>query len=316
MIPTRNRPGYLALTVKSVLQQAREHGHDVQVVISDQSDARQAKHNEKMMRKLEEKYGLPVHYYPPGNLPQLDALLKRATPEQRDAFNALVPKDGQWGAHRNRLSLLAAMHGGQRAAYLHLDDDTPIMQIQKITRSSGRRAHALRPHDHDALENILQAYNEAILQAKPGISVQYIGVRDAATSNRNPGDAQESLKRWLRKPSRLGTAGYGPGRLLRFNATIAPYRPYGHNSDFNHTERIETALNQRLGYYSSRPATLTHIGVKGIAPRPPSQSINPPLDKHASDWMKLARKATRKGRQILHEARERTRAQKRGTAAR
>lgn len=313
MIPTRNRPGYLALTVKSVLQQARLYRHDLQIVVSDQSDARQAEHNEKMMRKLQEKYGLPVHYYPPGNLPQLEALLKRATPEEKSAFNELVPEDGHWGAHRNRLTLLAAMYGGQRAAYLHLDDDTPIMQTTFLPTSENREyaKHALKPNlFEDVLERFLESYAQARRKRAPGIYCPFKGVEDASTSHQTPkilsygrSYRRAKLALSLAQPfSSIFQRGYGSGRVLSFRATAAHYKPRGRNEDLEHTWMVERTFGRDL--CKGSVMKIMHIGLKGSEPpafSPELDQAKPPQEP-ARAWTSLARKAALNGREILRES--------------
>ncbi|MEW5954954.1 MAG: glycosyltransferase family A protein [Candidatus Micrarchaeota archaeon] len=288
LIPTRDRPNYLHLTVRSVLEQARQFGHkNVQVVVSDPVSMREnAEKNARLLGRLQQQFPeTPVHYYGPGQPEPIRKLLADATRAEKKAFGELVPKDGHYGAHRNRLTLLAVYHGGRDAAYLHLDDDTPIALINK-------EKGILRKHPKDALDLFLQGYREAVAAGAPGFYGDVEGVKDSLTSSAEPSDLKSQLKRaeFVRV-----TCG-GPGRVLSARALMVPYIPYGINEDFEHTWRLQAELEAEMYEKSEFSPLLAHIGVTGPRLLPSREHPSPyatlyhsslPLKKH---WPSLVNK--------------------------
>ena len=274
LIPTRDRPGYLALTVRSVLEQASRFGHNVEVVVSDKSRPGKARVNAEMLRKLSTRFGLPVHYY---GCREWKAFERELTthpnaPEfSRQLLFRLAPYNGHWGAHRNQLALQAVFHGGRNADYLHLDDDTPMLELK-----DGR----LRPHDKDvfgALKRQLDAKKERGVR---GFAASLIGVRDVEVSAGCDEESNRRLKDSLAKPDVLPLPG-GPGRFFLFTAMRVPYSALGYGEDVMHSN-----LNGLYTRAVEDPAVFVHIGVKGRTFRRAAE-FNLSVPDEIPRWMEL-----------------------------
>ncbi len=267
-IPTRNRPRYLRMTLKSVANQATKYGHDVEVVVSDTSNRRDARKrpyslvNEKILRAIQKAYPkLKFHYYGPTLPLPIIQLLDPAGVEELHAYSALVPRDGHWGAHRNRLSLLAAYHGGRRAAYLHLDDDTPLLVYER----------GIRENPRDVIRDFLDALKYALKQKKPAASAAIYGVADEFVSKRHRGIGvadrkwrtrlAQALKRIPKFLLQTRSSGHrsAPGRIASYRALLQPYVPYGKNSDVRHCKDVFPIG----GYASAEEACVLHVGISG-----------------------------------------------------
>lgn len=307
LIPTRNRPAYLHLTARSVLEQAARFGHkNVEIIVSDQSTPDNARATQQLVERLKKRFpNSPIHYYGPGNPPEVESLLAKATPEERKAFQELVPEKGHYGTNRNRLALLGAIHGGPNAAYLHLDDDSPLMQLVKT--ASGRPKIAR--HEEDALNCIMQAYCFARESGLPGASLAIDGVPDAYVSGSGK---SERLIDVLKKPSETEQGHhYGQGRILSFDATRQPYEPYGINEDVYHAELVTRALARRITSSSYLPYQLPrktetfmpralwswvlHVGVKGQAKLTGTQVLRREkiTPETYEGWQKLLKRAAK-----------------------
>ena len=300
LIPTRDRPAYLNVTVESVLEQAKRFGHkDVEIVVSDVSESKNAKQNEKFVERLRARFpNTPVHYYGPGEPEAIKRLLEKATDEERRAYEKLAPADGHYGAHRNRLALLGVYHGGENAAYLHLDDDTPLLDADKEGRVAKKPG--------DALGAFRKGLETALDKDKLGFSGAISGVEDARVSfhrSIEPG----SLRKILSKPSLLKPIVFAPGRVLEERAMRVPYGPYGVNEDSSHYERVARRYNRLVlvgnAYASSAaPETMIlHIGVAG--PVPKDRNIMHSLmvaqalaDGYAAPWERLVNRMAELGR--------------------
>ncbi len=277
LIPTRDRPQYLNLTVKSVAEQAVKHGHDVEIVVSDTSQERNlfvrkanAKINEELLRKLERRFGIPIHYYAPGKTRPIRTVLRQASKEESAAFKRNIPLDGEYGAHRNRLALLAVYHGGRDAVYLHLDDDTPLMTIHKGN---------LKPNPEDVLTLFIAGLENARKHGVNGYSGMVIGTDDVAPRNRKLG----GLKEVLRHPTPIWFSGAGPGRILPFESMKHPYLPRGLNEDLVHSQQIGLdQLTALLDRWREAMPFVVHIGERGSTKRPP-QLISERLEE-AVKW--------------------------------
>jgi len=311
LIPTRDRPAYLNLTVESVLEQAKRHGHkDIEIVVSDVSEAANARQNEKFVEKLRARFpDTPIHYYPPGEPEPIKRLLKKATQEEKKAFEELVPKDGHYGAHRNRLALLGIYHGGKNAAYLHLDDDTPLMSIDS-------KKGVLPKNLADVLGAFKAGFREAVKRNRPGFYGSIAGVPDSTVSLQD-GAPPGKLRDFLRDSEKSlypVKATAGPARVLRAEAMRLPYAPKGVNEDWkflNDLAQHWTSSRKMRGlrreqasllkFYLLRPseykdAMVIHIGIHG--PRLGKKDIRRySKESHFSSsrkkplqetWMKLA----------------------------
>lgn len=227
VIPTCNRPGYLNETLRSVLEPTRRYGHDVEVVIRDDSrgtpEGRKetfAELNEQLIGKLRGKYGIPIHYYPPGGKTPIEEVVEGM--ERRDKARAkriledAAPKWGYLGSKRNPLSLLAVYEGGVNAAYLHLDDDSPVLDVK-----DGRKVR-----QGNVLQLYLDGLEEANRNRKHGYSSTIKGARDAAVSLgfEKRSNATEVLKD-PKVNRQEGDFSFAQGRILDFEAMQVPYHP-------------------------------------------------------------------------------------------
>lgn len=189
LIPTRDRPEYLHATVTSVVQQAERFNHHVEIIISDTSTETNEKTSEansetnaRLMKKISERVRenpkVKIHYYGPGTPEPIRKLIKEeATPKERESYQAHVPANGNYGAHRNRLELLTAYHAGkepEKHAYLHLDDDTPLW----VSDSEGK----VKPNPKDALGAFLKSYRKAVAGGRRGASADIFGLSDGWVS--------------------------------------------------------------------------------------------------------------------------------------
>lgn len=275
VIPTRDRHRFLNLTLKSILEQARDHGHlkNLAVVVSDQSGEEGVKANRKVVARFNKKYGNKIHYFPPGSVARVARVLQSAPQEEQAAFERLVPEDGHWGAHRNRLSLLGALVAGRKfgleralqAVYLHLDDDTPLLRLRapvansssKIVSSDGR----LTRIPEDVLGFFVDGFEQARSRSRSGFCHGFYGVFDAHVSQN--GTPFSSLRGKLRTPGAVFRhGGSGPGRALDFNAFSYPYHPHGSDEDFLHSSKVRPAHSE----YRRFENFVTHIGFKGARP--------------------------------------------------
>ncbi|OIO22740.1 hypothetical protein AUJ65_05530 [Candidatus Micrarchaeota archaeon CG1_02_51_15] len=257
LIPTRDRPGYLGLTLRSVVEQAKRFGHEnVEVVVSDQSYPANAARNRKKITRLANTYGTPIHYYNYNERPEfLKELLQNASENERNAYEQLTPNDGHYGAQRNFLALMAVRHGGQNALYLHLDDDTPI--------AAANERGKIKKLEEDAFKRVFKEVDTIPKGTRtPGIWFNRTGLVDSANSMTR---FNQSLREGLMSP-KTSKGVISPGRLLFPEYMQVPYFPKGVNSDLDHNECI------RLRYVNTPGAPLLlHIGMKG--PRPSQEGI-------------------------------------------
>lgn len=247
--------------------------------------------NISILERLRSEFDTPIHYYHDRFRTPVDEVLSSSTPEEREAFEAYVPTDGHWGSRRNRLALLAACHGGQDALYLHLDNDTPLLEIDhgKIVASN-----------RDVLGAFKNGLRRAGLEGKRGFSSNIVGVRDANTSQLNR--AEPNFR--LTTPFRYGpTRGaLGPGRITTFELMAIPYRPYGANSDNRHAIDAEYYLggNQYNSAHRTTGATIAHIGFRGPTyyfDPAVMQRVNMAIPPEAHEaWAKLIRRAAESAR--------------------
>ncbi|HII38640.1 TPA: hypothetical protein HA318_01395 [Candidatus Micrarchaeota archaeon] len=110
-------------------------------------------------------------------------MLKRATKAERNAYEKLVPPDGNWGTNRNRAALLAAYHGRNEpnAAYLLFDDDVAIRQLKETTHKP-RLKITHRPPELDALNHLIMGFRLARETGHLGYKADYSGVSAGASS--------------------------------------------------------------------------------------------------------------------------------------
>ena len=262
LIPTRDRPNYLNLTVRSVLEQANRFGHKLEVVVSDPvSKPENVKRVQARLESLRKQFpNSPIHYYGPGQPEPIRKLLAKASTSERKAFKKLVPENGHYGAHRNRLSLLGVYHGGPDAAYLHLDDDTPLL---KVVRSG-----ILSKHSKNVFRSLLDEFRSVRREGFAGISMSLVGVSDTAVSGRWNESEAPSLKSHLQQME-YHNEGHrmAPGRFTSAQAAAVPYLPYGENEDMAHSSLVSKLVAPRqLFPYAARGVggvSLAHIGVKG-----------------------------------------------------
>lgn len=258
-IPTRDRPAYLHWTVKSVLEQARDHGHkNVEVVVSDQSNPENTQTNIRLMEKLRRQFpGAKLHYYAPGEAKPIAELKAKATEKGRKAMEKLMPEDGHYGGHRNRLTLLALYHGGPAAAYLHLDDDSPIGKIEQVeysikgTTPSGRPTLLVRPKtlykktQADVLGRFMKAYSALRAKGGAGVSFASAGIPDAALSLGGRIPKPGELTWQEPEVARVDGHTMGPGRLLCAEAASFPYLPYLPHEDIFHAHEVMRAWKRK-----------------------------------------------------------------------
>ncbi len=176
-IPTINRPGELKITLGSVLEQAQRYKHTgVHIVVSDYSfDATAKQRNARVISKFSRAFpAFPLHYYPSDRQSLINEVLQDASEEERNAYRALVPRDGHWGAHLNRLTLLSAYHGGKKARYVQLDDDTPFYLVDKQGK--------LTENPSDIFSQLHKGLRHAIAKHKKGYVGKIVGVVDASAS--------------------------------------------------------------------------------------------------------------------------------------
>lgn len=292
LVPTRDRPKYLNLTLDSVCEQAARFGHHVEVVLSDQSDGKNSVANQQFVKKLEKQYAVPIHYYHKANDDVVRCILEDASEDELKAFETLVPKDGHYGAHRNRLALLGAFHGGENALYLHLDDDTPML---KVTESG-----SVKRHENDVFSAYLAAFAHAKILGKPGFSARVFGVSDGALSSgraRKSADLKGALVRRKASVKDVLPSGHSmaPGRMLDFEAMTEPYHSRGKNEDFHHTDLVYANAITR-GYRSdNRAPGLLHVGITGKKPIRSLFSFYPVKIKPRirESWRELTSRAAR-----------------------
>ena len=292
LIPTRDRPKYLNLTLDSVCEQAARFGHRVEIVVSDQSDVKNSVANEQFVKKLEARYAVPIRIYHKVNNGVIKRILEGASEDERKAFETLVPKDGHYGAQRNRLALLGAYHGGENAPFLHLADDTPML---KVTESG-----SVKRHENDVFSAYLAAFEHAKILGKPGFSARVFGVPDGALSSgraRKPADLKRELVRRKASVKDALPSGHSMahGRMLDFEAMTEPYHPRGKNSDFHHTDLVYANAIIR-GYYSdNRAPGLLHVGITGKRPIRGLFSFYPVKIKPRirEGWLELTSRAAR-----------------------
>ncbi|GEM_PF-3299172 len=277
LIPTHNRPNYLEITMASVAEQGQKFGHDVEIVISDTSKGKEpesnrlyAELNEDAVEKVRTHYlGVPVHYYPPRMPNPIAKLLNKTSSAERNAYASLVPKDGHWGAHRNRLALLAAYHGSESAAYLHLDDDTPILKIKPGSYWKGHdwltgNTNFLAEPKGDIIASFLRGLEKSSSEGKAGFGGWIVGVHDGLVSGGNASlMTKQNRLNFFDHPSKYDAGrGYGPGRILQFEAMKTPYPPYNRSSDFHHSNKIGGLSSQPYSEQDDAPI-VAHIGTVG-----------------------------------------------------
>jgi len=266
LIPTRDRPNYLHVTVRSVLEQAKRFGHRVEVVVSDpKSKPENVERSQSNLASLQKQFpDSPIHYYGPGQPEPIKKLLANATRGEQNAFKKLVPEKGHYGAHRNRLSLLAVYHGGPNAAYLHLDDDTPLAKVVRHGNKS-----LLSRYPRDVFRSLLDGFNSVKENGFAGISIPLAGVSDAAVSGFWNESEAPPLNSMLQPRMQLNAGhGSGAGRLTSASAAAVPYLPYDLNEDLAHSVLVSRLLTTAAMWhpYSERGTggiSLAHIGVKG-----------------------------------------------------
>ena len=178
------------------------------------------------------------------------------------------------GAHRNRLSLLAALVAGRKfglsdalqAAFLHLDDDTPLLRLKgcgstrsdKVINSSDGRLEKIPA---DVIGSFIYNFSKAVEAGKLGVVYGICGVKAAQVSFCNAWPVT-SLRQELRFPSHsFSLTGSGPGRVLSFDAFSHPYKPYGISEDFMHGKDVGLSLYSRGKPFDN---FVTHIGFKGV----------------------------------------------------
>lgn len=279
LIPTRNRPQYLHLTVKSVLEQAKRWNHNVEVVISDQSRKDIFNRNKKRMKMLSEEFGIKVHHYKYREATPVHRLLEISPEKEREAFMDLVPENGHYGAHRNFLALLAVYHGGPRAYYLHLDDDTALMDVTEDGR--------LKKCEHDVIGSFVKELDNALKEKYIAVIGSYKGVREGVVSYYR--EKISSVRQaFAIEPNRTEPA-IGFARMLSFDAMTKGYLPYRPNEDVDH--------NVYLGIKRVDEPFVVHFGVKGVNPirkRDPSFRTrlkwlkkNVKKEQHREIWKRL-----------------------------
>ena len=285
-IPTRNRPvQYLRATILSVARQAMEHGHDLEIVISDLSHRPEIKRNSRTIVSLKTKLGdrVPIHYYPAKRNSEIDRLLSGATEDEQEAFRQLVPEDGFWGANRNRLALLSAYHGGPNAVYLHLDDDTPLLALKNTPREA-----TIKKLGRDEISLFLAGLGRALARGNKGYASVIRGVVAGVVSGGSGPQKVPNLRRQLLKGVRTygGEFKGGAGRILSFDAMKWPYHPY---------ELGETNLQQdrfgKLDYdapNSDGAPQVLHIGAAGWAPSGKGKLVFP--EELMDTWAGLVEK--------------------------
>lgn len=307
-IPTYNREvKYLNATVRSVANQASAFGHDVEIVVSDMSSEKtRADANRKVIEKLVTEFAshgnIKFHYYGPELPEPVRLLLEKSSEGEKSDYHAHVPKDSARGAHRNRLALLAVYHGGKQAAYLHLDDDTPLLTLDN--------EKMVRTNEVDVLGAFLSGFEQAIARDKPGASGAVFGVRDSAVSAYDADaytkiipskrSSETNLGRNLSRLHNMNVhpAGHrsGPGRILSYDAMLKHYRPNVYEED-----RIHSRLVAPKGYHPAPPeATCLHIGTTGSNPPRPTRYGNRVIENDSRPWENLVRKITLLGDQRFH----------------
>lgn len=279
MIPTRDRPQYLHATLKSVCEQASEHRHEIEIVVSDTS-VKKAGANARIAKKLGKTFGIPIHYYRPGRVEIIESALKRGSEEERHAFSQLVPADGHWGAARNRLTLLAARHGGKNSLYLHLDDDMPLYKLDEKRR--------IVKNPEDVIGNFLSTYENAKRAGCVLVAGSIVGVSDSTVSGSLSSIVKKVLAKEIIHPVRSSVYS---ARLAEFDATIPPYQPYGRNSDITHENLVRSDVGKIRNTFTDTQLTVLHIGASGFTPQ--NLSFSRPIRQHLSDWLKLVERMTR-----------------------
>lgn len=237
-IPTRNRPvQYLNATIHSAAQQAKEYGHDVEIVVSDDSSSRKwLLQNQRAVSRVFEKFGVPIHYYPASRIDPIRRLLRGATPAERRAYSKLVPKKGHWGKNRNKLALLAVYHGGENAAYLHLDDDSPLLGLQ-------HEGSKVRKSAHDVIGFFLRGLKQARRRRLHGCEGWIVGVRGSTVSGGGAPLKPPNLGQLLKQEVYYHPGGGGPSRMLEYKGMQMPYSPLGRGEDEAHSQALGGLLS-------------------------------------------------------------------------
>ncbi len=310
-IPTKNRPGqYLRAALHSVAEQAARFGHDVEIVVSDLSDGEIAQKNERLIEKLCARFpSVPIHHYPQGATP-IDKALEGASQPEIDAFENLTPTDGRWGANRNRLALLAAYHGGKNAAYLHLDDDTPLLHLdtgitlKRVLKATKRLASLKKPYFQrgiaeksgaDVIGQFLKGLAKARQRGYNGFAGRIKGVPSGQTSVRLR-KRTGTLRTYLEHPEFYKGSHGGPGRILSFQGISKPYEPRctGETQDHNKDAKVFTG-GKKLFNLTAHP-TILHIGMDGYTP-PLNVKFAPfTLRAYYKAWESLAEKMAEMGK--------------------
>lgn len=293
VITAAGRHAELELTLRSVLEQAKAHGHlkDLKLVVSDQSKGESLAANGRLANALNGEFGRVVRHCAYGRTRGVQGLLKGATVDERKAFKAFVPAGGHWGANRNHLALCCALEAGARsegAAFLLLDDDTPMLRVDSKRRRLVERTA-------DVIGAFRDGFEAALRKGKVGFSGEVLGVTDAWVSHnrRLEEDAQgrSTLEDFLAKPSYMPSGHHsGPGRVVSFKVMVAPYAPYGTGADSNHTYAWGSSYHglQRTS------AKLAHIGVTGLRPADvhSKDGRSPNIWRHSDEFGRLVRRAT------------------------
>ena len=192
-----------------------------------------------------------------------------------------MPGRGDYGANRNRLVLLAAYHAGtdlESSAFLHLDDDTPLLGLKgfELTPEGNVSSGKLEKNPVDVLTRFLEGLEACERAGKAGYAGVLLGVHDSAVSEpvisvfsaRIPRhDGSLRLKPLLKKPRVFyAGCGLGPARMLSFKAFSHPYQPTGRNEDCVHGNAFGNYAHPTWSTVAEH-AQVLHVGFKG-APGP------------------------------------------------
>ncbi len=289
---TRGRRAELELTLRSVLNQARAHGHlgDLKIVVSDQSKGESLAANVRLVKALNGEFGGVVRHCAYGRTRGVQKLLRGATVDERKAFKAFVPAGGHWGANRNHLALCCALAAGRRseeAAFLLLDDDTPMLCVDSKRRRLVER-------DADVIGAFHNGFEAALRKGKVGFSGDLLGVPDTWVSHerrrREDVHGRMALDDFLAKPSFMHSGHHcGPGRIVSFKVMVEPYAPYGSGEDSNHLYAWGNS------YHGLRrtSAKLAHLGFTGVRPVDVDlrDGRSPGIWRHRYEFERLVRRA-------------------------
>ncbi len=296
LIPTHERPEYLKHTLSSVIEQAERFGHDVKVVVSDNSPASREE-NERVVEGIlaaHPAFRKTVFYHYFSDRTPIERFLVEGEVEEKNAFASLAPQNGHYGASRNRLAVLAMAHAGTNArktVFLHLDDDTPLL---KGTKSDD--GIKLEPHPSDLLGLFLKEHENAIKLGYEGYSSPFVGFPDGTVSG--PEEQARKPPDFVRTPG----IGIGQGRTLSFFGMLKPYRPFGKNED---TKLRPTLLRDFRPY---APTLIVHIGKAGVAVKEKLSEMlvakNEAVETHAKGWKSLLWRATGQRRSLWQSTQE------------